>query len=114
MRALIATLLDLAQGPFADTNAAFICGDRARRAGDHGIVRGRAEAHAGLVERFAAEELPSPVALGLFQVPSRALPIVLDRLHATLNPGGVLLASNWRGQDDEGVVDGRYTGLIKN
>jgi hypothetical protein len=42
------------------------------------------------------------------------LPIVLDRLHATLNPGGVLLASNWRGQDDEGVVDGRYTGLIKN
>ena len=44
----------------------------------------------------------------LFHVPSRALPGVLDRLHATLKPGGVLLASNPRGQDEEGFVDGRY------
>jgi SAM-dependent methyltransferase len=35
----------------------------------------------------------------LFHVPSRALPGVLDRLHAMLKPGGVLLASNPRGQD---------------
>ena len=44
----------------------------------------------------------------LFHVPSRALPSVLDRLHAALRPGGVLLASNPRGQDEEGFVDGRY------
>ena len=36
----------------------------------------------------------------LFHVPSRALPAVLERLHASLKPGGALLASNPRGQDD--------------
>jgi SAM-dependent methyltransferase len=44
----------------------------------------------------------------LFHVPSLGLPVVLDRLHAALKPGGVLLASNPRGQDEEGFVDGRY------
>jgi SAM-dependent methyltransferase len=44
----------------------------------------------------------------LFHVPSLALPGVLDQLHAALKPGGVLLASNPRGQDEEGFVDGRY------
>jgi SAM-dependent methyltransferase len=44
----------------------------------------------------------------LFHVPSRALPEVLDRLHAALKPDGALLASNPRGQDEEGFVDGRY------
>ena len=44
----------------------------------------------------------------LFHVPSRALPGVLDRLHAALKPDGVLLASNPRGQDEEGFVEGRY------
>ena len=44
----------------------------------------------------------------LFHVPSRALPSVLDRLHAALKPGGVLLASNPRGQYEEGLVEGRY------
>jgi SAM-dependent methyltransferase len=43
----------------------------------------------------------------LFHVP-RALPVVLDRLHDALKPGGVLLASNPRGQDEEGFVEGRY------
>ena len=38
----------------------------------------------------------------LFHLPSLALPVVLDRLHAALKPGGVLLASNPRGQDEEG------------
>jgi trans-aconitate methyltransferase len=37
----------------------------------------------------------------LFHVPSRALPSVLDRLHAALKPGGALLVSNPRGQDEE-------------
>src|ERR687892_348481 len=44
----------------------------------------------------------------LFHVPSLALPNVLVRLHAALNPGGVLLTSNPRGQDEEGFVHGRY------
>ena len=44
----------------------------------------------------------------LFHVPSRALPAVLDQLHTALKPGGVLLVSNPRGQDEEGFVDGRY------
>jgi SAM-dependent methyltransferase len=44
----------------------------------------------------------------LFHVPSLALPGVLDRLHAALKPGGALLVSNPRGQDQEGFVDGRY------
>ena len=44
----------------------------------------------------------------LFHVPSRALPGVLDRLHAALKPDGVLLVSNPRGQDEEGFVEGRY------
>src|SRR5512134_3671209 len=38
----------------------------------------------------------------LFHVPSRALPAVLERLHASLKPGGALLASNPRGEDEEG------------
>ena len=43
----------------------------------------------------------------LFHVPSRALPVVLDGLHAALKPGGALLVSNPRGQDEEGFADGR-------
>jgi trans-aconitate methyltransferase len=44
----------------------------------------------------------------LFHLASGALPSVLVRLHAALKPGGVLFASNPRGQDEEGFVDGRY------
>ena len=44
----------------------------------------------------------------LFHIPSCALPGALDRLRAALKPGGALLASNPRGQDEEGFVDGRY------
>jgi len=44
----------------------------------------------------------------LFHVPSRALPQVLTRLHATLKPGGVLFSSNPRGNNDEGWNGERY------
>jgi SAM-dependent methyltransferase len=44
----------------------------------------------------------------LFHVPSRALPDVLLRLHACLKPGGVLFASNPRGNNEEGWSGGRY------
>ncbi len=44
----------------------------------------------------------------LFHVPSAELPRVLGELHATLKPGGVLFASNPRGDGQEGWNDGRY------
>lgn len=44
----------------------------------------------------------------LFHIPSRELPRVLQQLHATLKPGGVLFASNPRGQNEEGWSGGRY------
>lgn len=44
----------------------------------------------------------------LFHIPSRALPDVLRHLHDTLKPGGVLLSSNPRGNDQEGWNGDRY------
>ena len=44
----------------------------------------------------------------LFHVPSRELPRVLGELHATLKAGGVLFASNPRGNNEEGWNRGRY------
>ncbi len=44
----------------------------------------------------------------LFHVPSRELPTVLQELHKTLKPRGVLFASNPRGNNEEGFSDGRY------
>jgi SAM-dependent methyltransferase len=44
----------------------------------------------------------------LFHIPSQELPRVLQQLHATLKPAGVLFASNPRGDNQEGWVAGRY------
>jgi SAM-dependent methyltransferase len=44
----------------------------------------------------------------LFHVPSQELPRVLQALHATLRPGGVLFSSNPRGLNEEGWNGGRY------
>jgi SAM-dependent methyltransferase len=44
----------------------------------------------------------------LFHVPRSELPRVLLELHATLKPGGVLFASNPRGDDVEGWSGERY------
>ena len=44
----------------------------------------------------------------LFHVPSPELPRVLQQLHATLKPGGVLFSSNPRGRNEEGWNNGRY------
>jgi SAM-dependent methyltransferase len=44
----------------------------------------------------------------LFHVPSRDLPCVLQQLHATLKPHGVLFSSNPHGQNEEGWNRGRY------
>ncbi len=63
---------------------------------------------------FLALDLPSRHFDGvfanasLFHVPSRELSRVLKALHATLKPGGVLFASNPRGDDQEGWQGERY------
>lgn len=44
----------------------------------------------------------------LFHVPSAELPGVLEKLHATLKPGGVLFSSNPRGNNQEGWNGPRY------
>src|SRR5438132_850097 len=44
----------------------------------------------------------------LFHVPTQELPRVLGELRDTLKRGGVLFASNPRGNDDEGWQRGRY------
>ncbi len=44
----------------------------------------------------------------LFHVPSAALPRVLQQLHATLKPRGVLFSSNPRGANEEGWNADRY------
>lgn len=44
----------------------------------------------------------------LFHIPSQELPRVLDQLHATLKPGGVLFSSNPRGDNQGGWNGDRY------
>ncbi len=44
----------------------------------------------------------------LFHVPAQELPRVLQELHATLRPRGVLFTSNPRGRDEEGWSQGRF------
>jgi SAM-dependent methyltransferase len=44
----------------------------------------------------------------LFHVPCAVLPRVLQQLHASLKPGGVLFSSNPRGSNQEGWERGRY------
>ncbi|OCR26454.1 methyltransferase [Pseudomonas syringae] len=44
----------------------------------------------------------------LFHVPKQELPRVLQQLHATLKPGGVLFSSNPRGENREGWNGPRY------
>jgi SAM-dependent methyltransferase len=63
---------------------------------------------------FLALELPADHFDGvfanasLFHIPGIELPMVLARLHRTLRPGGVLFASNPRGNNEEGWNNARY------
>lgn len=67
-----------------------------------------------LHQDFLALELPAEAFDGvfanatLFHVPTSALPRVLGDLHACLRPGGVLFASNPRGDNREGWNGRRY------
>ena len=63
---------------------------------------------------FLALALPAATFAGvfanasLFHVPAAHLPRVLDELHATLRPAGVVFCSNPRGPDHEGWSGERY------
>jgi SAM-dependent methyltransferase len=65
-------------------------------------------------QNFLALQLPADHFHGifanasLFHVPRQELPRVLRELHAALQPGGVLFASNPRGDNEEGWNRGRY------
>ncbi len=67
-----------------------------------------------LHQSFLALDLPAARFHGvfanasLFHVPTQELPRVLRELHAALADGGVLFASNPRGQDTEGFNGARY------
>jgi len=76
-----------------------------------------ARAHAGVPvwhQDFLRLELPAAYFHGvfanasLFHVPSAELPRVLGELRACLRPGGVLFASNPRGENEEGWNGARY------
>ncbi|MCH7598625.1 MAG: class I SAM-dependent methyltransferase [Myxococcales bacterium] len=65
-------------------------------------------------QNFLALDLPAQHFAGvfanasLFHVPSSELPRVLEELRDCLRPGGVLFASNPRGDNREGWFGGRY------
>jgi SAM-dependent methyltransferase len=67
-----------------------------------------------LQQNFLALDLPDDRFDGvfanasLFHVPRQELPRVLGELRATLRPGGVLFASNPRGDNSEGWSGARY------
>ena len=76
-----------------------------------------ARAHSGAEvweQNFLALSLPPDRFDGVFanaalqHVPRRELPRVLAELRATLRPGGVLMSSNPRGNDEEGWNNDRY------
>jgi SAM-dependent methyltransferase len=47
----------------------------------------------------------------LFHVPGQELPRILNELHSSLKPGGILLSSNPHGQNEEGWQRQRYASL---
>jgi SAM-dependent methyltransferase len=47
----------------------------------------------------------------LFHIPAQELPRVLNELHTSLKPGGILLSSNPHGQNEEGWQRQRYASL---
>ena len=110
-------LLDFGCGPGRDLAAFRALGHEA--VGLDGCARfcAMARDHSGCEvwqQDFLALDLPSGHFDGvfanasLFHVPGEALDVVLRALHDTLRPGGVLLASNPRGDNQEGFSGQRW------
>jgi SAM-dependent methyltransferase len=111
------SILDLGCGPGRDLQSFAQRGHRA--VGLDGSARfvAMARSHSGCEvwqQDFLKLDLPAGHFDGifanatLFHVPRRELPRVLLELRAALKPGGVLFASNPRGQNEEGWNRGRY------
>lgn len=110
-------LLDLGCGPGRDLARFVALGHAPVGLDGSAEFVAMARAHSGcevLHQDFLALDLPAERFDGvfanasLFHVPSAALPRVLRELAAALKPGGVLFASNPRGQNEEGMSAGRY------
>ena len=111
------TVLDFGCGPGRDLQAFTRLGHLAIGLDGSAQFAGMARADSGCEvwqQDFLKLDLPTCYFDGvyanasLFHVPSRELPRVLRELHSTLKPGGVLFASNPRGNNDEGWNRGRY------
>ncbi len=110
-------ILDLGCGPGRDLQTFRTLGHDAVGLDGAASFVAMARAHAGcevLHQDFLALDLPPARFDGifanasLFHVPSRELPRVLRELARCLKPRGVLFSSNPRGDNQEGMVQGRY------
>jgi SAM-dependent methyltransferase len=110
-------ILDLGCGPGRDLATFRALGHEPIGLDGSAPLAAMARAHSGCEvweQDFLALQLPAGHFDGiyanasLFHVPGGELPRVLGELHATLKPGGVLFASNPRGNNEEGWNRGRY------
>ncbi len=110
-------LLDFGCGPGRDLQTFRALGHRAVGLEGSAPLAAMARAHSGcevLEQSFLQLSLPDAHYDGvfanasLFHVPTQALPRVLQQLHATLKPGGVLFSSNPRGDNREEWRGERY------
>ncbi|TAJ17440.1 MAG: class I SAM-dependent methyltransferase [Rugosibacter sp.] len=111
------TVLDVGCGPGRDLKTFAALGHRTIGLDGSAAFVAMAKADTGCEvwqQNFLALDLPTAYFDGvfanasLFHVPSLTLPQVLQQLHATLKPGGVLFSSNPRGDNQEGWQGDRY------